>query len=210
MEYEREGEIQRFNASKEIASRRDANLIINHMKAMQMAMDGVVEGIDNNTTDENTKNLYRVKGLRKVISAQHSIISLMAISIVKIESLKKWKKKYKTDKEREENPFEEFESDYTELLSFRNFLDGCEKALNMANKTKTKDDDFIIVRHLQDGELWELTENYYEMLRDLQTAYGELEEILYRNGVISAGIEIDEEKNRQELEEEMIKRVVEA
>jgi len=77
-------------------------------------------------------------------------------------------------------------------------------------KTKRIDDDFLIVRKTEDGETYELTSNFREMLDDLEESYEQIYLLMLTNKIVSAGIEEDEELSYKEKEEEAIKRVVEA
>jgi len=203
------GEIQKFNASKEIAQQRDVRLIISHVNAIRQARSGVTPIKEVHEMSDNEKTVNKVKGLMLTINAQRELI-LMSRALVKSKSINHWKKDYKTDEERIEHDFHSHENDYNKLILILNKLEACEMDILEAEKTKNVDDDFMIVKHTSEGEVCEVTQNHREMLKELEDSYEELEFIMYRNGVISSGMEVDEEKTAKELEEEMINRIIEA
>ena len=203
------GDIQKFNASKDIAQQRDVKLILAHMDAIRQARSGETPFKSLYEMKDNEKKMNMVRGLMLVIYAQQDLI-LMSGAQVRSLSLAKWKKETATEKEREENPFEKHENDYNKLRLLSELLDACKMDIIEADRTRDLKDDFLIKKNTVDGEVFEVTDNYYSLLKELETAYVELEGIMYRNKVISAGMEIDEEKTTRELEQDFINSVVEA
>lgn len=202
------GEIQRFNASKEIANQRDVKLIMNHVIALRQARTGETPVKNIYEMKNNEKKMNQVRGLNQTIQAQRDLISISR-SLVRAKSENFWKKQYNKD-EREEHPFEEYECDYKRLMYIRAKLEACEMDILEAEKTATIKDDFLVKRNTDDGEEFFLTDNFREMLKELEDSYEELESIMYRNGVISSGMEYDEERTNRELEDEFLRRGKEA
>jgi hypothetical protein len=131
--------------------------------------------------------------------------------ILFFRSTKKWEKDYKDkDEEKLKHPFNEEKNDYNDIISWLEYLKKCENAIIEAERTKRKDDDFLIPRITQDGEVLELTRNFYEMLDDLESSYEQIYLLMLTNKIVSAGIEESEELSYKEQEDELIRRVVEA
>jgi len=68
----------------------------------------------------------------------------------------------------------------------------------------------MLIRQTPEGEIYELTPNFYEMLEDLEASYEQIYLLMLTNKIVSAGIEEDEELSYKEKEQEAIRRLVEA
>jgi len=203
-----DGKVQKFNASKEIAQQRDVKLMLAHVNAITQARTGQTPNKSLYEMGNNEKVLNKVRGLMLTISAQKDLI-LMSRGLVKIKALNSWKRKYKKQ-DRGENKFEDDNNDYKTLMDISEKLCACELDINEADKTRSVDDDFMKVKDTPEGKVFEITENHREMLLELEDSYEGIEIIMYANEVISAGIEVDEEKTLMELEEEFLHRGEEA
>jgi len=89
-------------------------------------------------------------------------------------------------------------------------LKGCEDAILEAERTKCTKDDFMVSQQRNEGEFNVLTENFYEMVDDLEQTYEQIYLLMLTNKIVSAGIEEDESDSYQELEDEAMKRVIES
>ena len=56
----------------------------------------------------------------------------------------------------------------------------------------------------------QLTQNFYEMVEELESSYEQIYLLMLTNKIVSAGIEEDEELTYKQKEEEAVRRVVEA
>jgi len=203
------GEIQTFNASQGIAKERDLQLILWHTQAMRQARTGEIPGKMLEEIDDNARKLNQVRALNLVISAQRELITISR-SQIKFRSFNQWDKKFKEDEDKLKNPFEEFPCDYNKIIWLKSQLEACEQDIIASEKSKSLDDDFLIKRQKQDGEFYELTDNFHNMIKVLEDSYEEIHLLMLVNKVISAGIEENEELTYKEKEQEMVKRLIDA
>ncbi len=94
-----------------------------------------------------------------------------------------------------------------ECLSFLTF---CNDEILKADRTERTSDDFLVKRSSNEGEVFELTSNFYGMLEDLENFYEKIYGLMITNKIVSAGIEEDAEFTYEEQEAEMKRRIVEA
>ena len=159
---------------------------------------------------DNDRILHQARALNKIISSQREMINISRPIILHSSQIK-WRKKFKKEEEQKENPFEEFDLDYKKLMDWRDFLIECAKAIRFADETPSKDDDFMITRTNNEGdEVNFLTDNFHDMLEDLELSFEQIYLLMLTNKIVSAGIEEDEELSYKEKEQEAIRRVVEA
>jgi len=203
------GDIKVFNPNKEISKEITLEILIRHRDALKQARTGELPGIPMDKIKDNDRKINQVRALNLIIAAQREMITTSR-PIIWFRSMKKWEKQYKEGKERDNNPFSEYKSDYKDLMEWLDILRECENAILNAEKSKTKDDDFMIVRQKTEGDFNELTPNFYEMLEDLESTYEQIYLLMLTNKIVSAGIEEDEEMSYKEKEAEAIRRVVEA
>lgn len=209
MQEERIGELQTFNASQGIAKERDLKLMLWHSDAMRQTRAGDLIGIDPQKLTMNDRKFNQVRGLSIVISAQQELISTFRAQI-KHRALQKWRK-IPNPKEGEKIPFEKHENDYKKIMYVSANLNACRMDILEADKTKKLDDDFILEKEDHEGKkIFELTSNFYEMLKELENTFEEIHLILLKNKCISAGMEEDDELTYKEKEKEAVRRVVEA
>lgn len=205
------GEIKVFNPSKEISREITLEILIRHRDALKQARTGELLTFNNEPSklDYNMRKMNQVKALNLIIAAQREMVTISR-PIIYFRSIQTWKKKYKEEGEQKNNPFIKEENDYNNLLSWLEFLKACENAIFEAEKTKKMEDDFLIIKQNSDGEKYELTRNFHEMLDDLESSYEQIHLLMLTNKIVSAGIEEDEEMSYKEKEDEAIRRVVEA
>ncbi len=203
------GDIKTFNPNKEISKEIVLEILIRHRDALKQARTGELVEVKVDKLKDNDRKLHQVRALNLIIASQREMVTVSR-PIVYFRSLQKWKKKYKKDEEKEKNTFEKFESDYSNLMNWLDFLRSCERAILTAEKTKRIDDDFMIKKETNEGEVFELTKNFYDLIEDLESSYEQIYLLMLTNKIVSAGIEEDEELTYKEKEKEAIDRVVEA
>jgi len=205
-----EGDLKVFNPSKEISKEITLEILIRHRDALKQARTGELVGIRIDELKDNDRRLNQVRALNLIISSQREMITASR-PIIFFRSTKKWEKQYKNDKDRKEHPFEKETNDYNKMLEWLDFLKECESSIIEADKSKRIDDDFITKRVNNLGEeIYELTDNFREMLDDLEESYEQIYLLMLINKIVSAGIEEDEEQTYKEKEDEAIRRVTEA
>jgi len=202
------GDIRVFNPNKEISKEITLEILIRHRDAMKQARTGQIEDLKDPISDIDRK-FNQVRALNLIISAQREMITLSR-PLVYFRSLQKWKKKFREDKKKEDNPFEKQENDYSSLKYWLSLLKACAADIITAEKTKSLKDDFILKREDREGDRYELTSNFYDMLDELESSYEQIYLLMLTNKIVSAGIEDDEELTYKEKELEAIRRVVEA
>ena len=203
------GEIPIFNPNKEISKEITLEILIRHRDALKQARTGELVGVPLDKLDDNIRKFYQVKALHLIIAAQREMITHSRPNILH-RAKQKWMKKYRKEEEREEHPFEKEDNDYNKLLELLGFLRECKKDILTAERTKTLKDDFLITKQKNEGEVNELTENFEDMLEDLETSYEQIYLLMLTNKIVSRGIEEDEELSYKENEDEAIRRIREA
>jgi hypothetical protein len=203
------GDLKVFNPNKEISREIILEVLIRHRDALKQARTGEIVGTPMDKIEDNQRKINQVRGLNLIISAQREMITISR-PIIFFKSMQKWKKDYKTEKKEEIPPFEKEDNDYNQLMYWLDFLKDCEDAIIKAERTKRLDDDFLWVKQTNDGDINELTTNFYEMVDDLESSYEQIYLLMLTNKIVSAGIEEDEEMTYKEKEKEAIRRIVEA
>ena len=203
------GDLKVFNPNKEISREIILEVLIRHRDALKQARTGEIVGIPMDKIEDNQRKINQVRGLNLIISAQREMITISR-PIIFFKSMQKWKKDYKTETKEEIPPFEQEDNDYNQLMYWLDFLKDFEDAIIKAERTKRLDDDFLWVKQTNDGDINELTTNFYEMVDDLESSYEQIYLLMLTNKIVSAGIEEDEEMTYKEKEKEAIRRVVEA
>lgn len=201
------GELNVFNPSKDIAREVTLQVLIKHRDATIQAREGIIPGQEGIT--ENQKKLNKVKGLFKMISAQREMINISR-PIVKFRCMVYWKKKNPTEDDQKKNPFEDEENDYSRLMFLKRVLAEAEADIIEAEKTSSTSDDYLVERIENGIKKLNLTEKYFKMLDGLEDTYEEIDLIMLKHKIISAGIEEDDVKSYKEQEREAIQRIVDA
>ena len=203
------GDVKIFNPSKEISKEITLEILIRHRDALKQARTGELSGVSVEELKDNQRRVNQVRALNLIISAQREMITASR-PILFHKSMKRWEKECKLQKEEKNILFEEHDNDYNKIIKWLNFLKHCEKSIYNAEKTKSREDDFMIMKQSNEGEIYELTENFRDMLDDLEHSYEQIYLLMLTNKIVSAGIEDDEDMTYKEKEEEAIRRVVEA
>ena len=204
------GDIKTFNPQKEISREIVLEILIRHRDALKQARTGELVGATVESLRDNGRKLNQARALNLIVAAQKEMITISR-PIIFYRATQLWKKKNREDEDKKKNPFEKEDNDYNKLVGkWRNFLTFCEQAILEADRTKSLDDDFLITKQTNDGDVNELTENFYEMVEDLEDSYEQIYLLMLINKIVSAGIEEDEESTYKEKEAEMVRRVVEA
>jgi len=210
------GEIKIFNPMKDISKEITLEILIRHRDSMKQARTGELVDIKVEDIKDNDRRFNQVRALNLIISAQREMITISR-PIISFRSKREWGKKNKTEEDMVANPFSEniedidkIKYDYNKLKFWLGFLSSCTREILNAERTSRVDDDFIIQKITQGEESYELTDNFYEMLEDLEESYEQIYLLMLTNKIVSAGIEDDEELSYKELETETIRRIVEA
>jgi len=208
------GEVKNFNPNKRIADELVLDILLKHRNAVYKAHFGRKpsdEQVEKQILTDNQRILNQVAAIRDVISSQEMMIDIVARPTIEENCLARWRKKYKTEKEQRENPFEKEDNDLTELMEWREFLGLCMGALKKADLTPSLDDDFKITKTNPKGEEeHHLTKNFYEIRTDLAESYNSIYRLMIRNKIVTSGLEEDEELTYKEQEELFIERFREA
>jgi len=199
-----------INPQKQISEGIVFDLLLKHKNAMYKSYFGQnigeIEEISDNKRVEN-----QTTSLREIISSQILIIDLAARPTIERNCRVSYNKKYKTDEEREKNPFEKEENDFKVLMKWRNFLNECIHVLRDADATVTPDDDFKRTKANSQGEDEQyLTNNFYDMRDDLASTYQEIYGLLIDHEIVSRKGQDDEDISYREQEDLFLERFKEA
>lgn len=204
------GEIKTFNPQKEVSYEIVLESLIRHRDAVKQARTGEKIGIDMNKITDDERRLNQVQALSLIISAQREMITISR-PIVFFNSSKDWEKSYPKEESRLQHPFDKYKCHYNDLMEWLDFLKNCLRAIEQADISKTTEDDFLVQRTIATGErIKELTNNFWEMLEDLESSYEKIYLIMLINKIVSSGIEEDDDLTYKQKEEEAIRRVVDA
>lgn len=198
-----------FNPNKEISIEITLEILIRHRDALKQARTGELRGVSIDKLSDNERKLNQVKALSLIISAQREMITASR-PIIYFRSTKKWERQNRDLEEDKKTPFEKDENDYNKMLEWLEFLKKCEEDLLKAEKTRRLDDDFLVKKSTSEGEVYELTNNFREMLEDLEHSYEQIYLLMLINKIVSAGIEEDEYQTHQELAEEARRRIIDS
>ena len=202
---ENAGEVKLFNTAKQESEHIVFPIIESHKFASSQARTGELRETPIEKINKNERKLNRVKALHLIISSQKDMIQI-ARPTVRYKSLKDWEKKFKGE-EREDTPFEKVDNDYNKLMKIRKLLDFFDSEIMKAEKSATKDDDFLIEIHGEEEVGLELTQNFYEMFNELEDTYEDVYLVLIKHKIVSAGISEDEELTYKEQEQAFIERM---
>jgi hypothetical protein len=200
-----EADIRVFNPSKEISREITLEILIRHRDAMKQARTGDRIGVEEQPT--NARKMNQVRALNLIIAAQREMIT-NSRPIVVFRASKTWERAFKEEKDRAENPFKEHDNDYNKMMEWLDFLRSCEQAILIADRTPALEDDFIIEKNINGDNVNVLTDNFFEMLEDLEASYEQIYLLMLINKIVSAGIEEDEELSYKEQEAEAVNRIV--
>ena len=198
-----------FNPDKEISKEITLEILMRHRDAMKQARTGEIPNVEFDKINDNDRKFNQVRALNLIISCQREMITISR-PILYFKSLQKWKKSHKSEEDQLKIPFTKHDNDYNKIKNYLEQLKACEQDILEADRTKSLKDDFIVKRELPEGEKFELTLNFYEMLDVLEDSYEQVYLLMLVNRIVSAGIEEDEELSYKEKETEAIRRVVEA
>lgn len=201
------GDIKTFNPQKEISREIILEILIRHRDALKQARTGELSDVKMEQIKDNDRKVNQVRALNLIISAQREMITISR-PIVFFRSNKGWESKFRENNDRQQNPFEKHDNDYNKIKEWLSFLRFCEDSILVAERTPSLDDDFLITKKKQEGDFNQLTQNFYEMLEELEGSYEQIYLLMLINKIVSAGIEEDEEKTYKEQEQEAIDRIV--
>ena len=209
-----EGDLKTFNPSKEISKEIILEVLVRHRDAMKQARTGelpIIQDKNYQQFTDNERKFNQVRALNLIISAQREMITISR-PVIYFRSLQKWKKGHKSEEDKLKNTFEKFECDYKQLKHWLDFLRACEQDILLAERTKSLADDYIVDKEdaLTAEVKKQLTNNFFEMLEELENTYEQIYLLMLTNKIVSAGIEEDEEISEQQLEEDILKRISES
>ena len=207
MDDDKIGQIRVFNPDKDLAREVTLNILIKHRDATSQAREGVIFGTPEE--NENVKKVNKIKGLYKMISAQREMINISR-PIVKHNCEIRWRKKNPTIEEQNKNPFDEEDNDYKALIKIKDILKEAELDMIEAEQTPSTKDDYLVEKNTFQGKVFILTQRYFDMINGLEDTYEQIDMIMLRHKIISAGIEEDEVRSYREQEKEAIDRVINA
>lgn len=199
-----------INPQRQISEGIVFDLLLKHKNAMYKSYFGQNIGEDEEISD-NKRVENQTTSLREMISSQILIIDLAARPTIERDCRVSYNKKYKTDDERKENPFEKEENDFKKLMKWRDFLSDCLQALRDADATPSLEDDFKRIKTNSEGEEEQyLTNNFYEMRDDLAYTYQEIYGLLIDHEIVARKGQEDEDITYKEQEELFLERFKEA
>ncbi len=206
---EKEG-VSVWNPDRQLSEQVTLKNIVAHDEAMDLSRRGVPKLPSEKPLSFNDRISLRFKGLNDMIPAQQSIITNNR-AIIRANSLDKWSKSNKSQEEKLANKFEDEDNDYNELIAIAYFLDECEQKIIIARKSKSFDDDFVWNKQNHEGiNTLELSPNFFNMVKELESSYESIYTILINNKIVSSGISVDEEATDKEIEEEQHRRIVDS
>jgi len=205
-----EGEIRVFNPSKEISKEIILEILMRHRDAMKQGRIGEPPIETKKILTDNERKFNQVRALSLIIASQREMITLSR-PVIYFRSFQKWKKSHKSEEDQLKRTFEAESNDYNKLKEWLEFLGACEKDILHAERTKSFNDDYIIEKQDHEGNtIQQLTQNFYDMLEELESSYEQIYLLMLTNKIVSAGIEEDEELTYKQKEEEAVRRVIDA
>lgn len=199
-----------WNPDKQLSEQITLKNIVMHNLALRLAKTGIPELPSEKPLSFNDRVSLRFKGLNELISSQQCII-INVKSIVRVNSMSNWNKKYKEEEDKLKNVFKDEDNDYNEMCSILLFLDECEQEIIKARRSKTFADDFVWEKEDHNGEvIFELSPNFFKMMKGLEESYEAIYNILINNKIVSSGTNTDEELEDKAKEEEAMRRIVES
>lgn len=205
------GGIGVFNPAKDIAKEVTLQILIRHRDSLQQAREGIIPSDINKDKElsDNEKKINKVRGLYKTIASQREMVNISR-PIIRFNCHKEWKKKNDNAEEKDKVKFEDEDNDYNSLMFLKTILEEAELDMVKAEQTQSSKDDYLIEKRNQNGTVFVLTNKYYELLNGLEELYEKIYFMMIKHKIVSTGIEEDDLKTYKELEEEAIKRVVDA
>lgn len=179
---------------------RLAEIIVDTLETHQRYMrrcHGIAEDIE--VMNNDARVLIRVRAMVKVMHLQREMIT-NSRSVVYHKSKEQWLSKYRSPEEQASHPFEKEKNDYSKLMFLLKALKSFVNAVRTADETPSLDDDFL--RTTTNGvgvEQDTLTDNYYDMVDDLEETYEQIYTIMLRNDLISKSVE--QQDRRKKLNE---------
>lgn len=169
-------EVKSFNLQEELGQQLIVNVLIQHRDLLRQAHSGILPewnpDVDNTVVVSGekysfpiyAKEVHQAKALLLLVSNQLEIISLVR-PILKLS----------------------YPDDYTLIIKTSESLRYFRTCLLEANRTKNFNDDFV--RILINNQKVELTQNFYDMLEELEGTYETIYYILIKDKIISPLVE---------------------
>jgi len=166
------------NLESEVSKTVGLSIYLDTNEAMKLAQNGD-QTIDSLSDKERTK----VRGLNELIKVFQRKIDYM-YSPIKEKKHSEWKRKFRRDEDKEDNPFDEWAEDILLLEEIDKTLGKYQQEIDLARRTVTEDDDFVTASEDEhQNKKYYVNKKYYATLEDLRTIGRELESIMIRNGL---------------------------
>jgi|AntAceMinimDraft_18_1070375.scaffolds.fasta_scaffold12402_2 hypothetical protein len=200
-----------YNVDKRISDLTYEN-IDKHDKAMLLCRTGQPANPEDRPRNHNQKLENQYEGLKATISHQQHLLSGNCSSVIRTNCKNKWNKKFKTQEERDRNPFEKEDNDFNELEAVYKMLNGMDEKILTAEKTSTYDDDFIWRKRMnhEGDNVFELSPNFKIMQNELRDTFRAIYDIFIENGIVTNNNEEDDEITYKQKEELFLERFKEA
>jgi hypothetical protein len=179
---------------------------------MLLCRTGQPSNAEDRPLNHNQKLDNQYEGLKTTISCQQHLLSGNCLSVIRTNCKNKWKKKFKTEEDRNENPFEEEDNDFNELEAIYKVLNEIDKKILTSEKTPSYDDDFIWRNKTNnDGNnVFELSPNFKLAQDEIRDTFGAIYDIFIENDIVTNKNNEDDEITYKEQEQSFIDRVKDA
>lgn len=200
-----------FNPAQKIAEEITLKNLISHKDACQQCKTGVTKNIKPEDIDAltyNDKQINRVRALNLIISSQRDLI-LNARAIIKFNSEKDYKKNYLDKEKKDQLEFEKWTCDYNKVMKIDEYLTFLEREIINADLSVEKNDDFLKEVYKNNEKRMELTDNFFDMRKELEDSFENIYSILLKNRILTGLVKDEDEKTEEEVEKEAMRRVME-
>jgi len=180
-------EIKVENIGKTISSVLLDSISI-HNDAMILARFGATSMDDRSKSGPNQTRIKRLLSLGLVMASQIGMIRTSK-SQVRIASLKEYDKEYNTPEAKKANPFKKEHNDYNELDAILKTLNKFDKFVRLNARSNVRGRRFIETvqqphEHYDVGD-YKLTENFFDMIGELEETYDGIDYIITCRGLIT-------------------------
>lgn len=204
------GELQTYNPDRQLSEKITLKNIVKHNEAMRLAYTGTPEDTLKKLIMPNDEILFKLTGLKNVISSQQCIISDINAK-VELNDRSQWRKNNEAEDGASNDKFYGEDNDYNELVGIFNFLNECANKIRIAKNNNKQEKKFIVEKSNYDGDIsLELTNNFFDMLKLLVKSFKSINSIMYIHKIVSSGYTNDEELDDKRREEEAMRRIEES
>ena len=166
------------NLEVQVSKTVGLSIYIDFNEAIKLAQHG-----DKEATTLTLKEKSKIRGLNDMMKVIQRKIDYI-LPVVSEKEKSAWKKKYRKDEEKKENPFEKYSEDLENLELFDNFLISQQKEIDKARISITEKDDYVTNHLGSDGQSNAyVNDKYYTLLSELREINVEIENIMSKNGL---------------------------